>query len=131
MHGEQYSDLYRGLYEDGSDGALVQLGSKANDTSDPYNDIFLTEHEHNLQSIKKIFERYRVNWVTLMCELSDPTKSEHFEEICKYFYDNGVTLTVQTYDKSFIKPKWVDEIEYIDQPQQTKNILYGTRKYCK
>ena len=27
MHGEQYSDLYQGLYEDGSpDGALVQLG---------------------------------------------------------------------------------------------------------
>ena len=43
MHGEQYSDMYRGLYEDGSpDGALIQLSSTTNDTDDPYNDIFLT-----------------------------------------------------------------------------------------
>ena len=43
MHGEQYSDMYRGLYEDGSpDGALVQLSAARNDTKDSYNDIFLT-----------------------------------------------------------------------------------------
>lgn len=119
MHGEQYSDMYRGLYEDGApDGALVQLSAARNDTKDSYNDIFLTGHEHNLTSIRKIFDRYRVNWVTLMCELSDPTKSEHFEEICKYFRDNGVTLTVQTYDQTFIKPNWIDEIEYIEHPKQ-------------
>ena len=29
MHGEQYSDMYRGLYEEGSpDGALVQLSAQ-------------------------------------------------------------------------------------------------------
>ena len=57
-----------------------------------------------------------------MCELSDPTKSEHFEEICKYFRDNGITLTVQTYDQTFMKPTWIDEVEYVDQPQQTEHI---------
>ncbi len=123
MHGEQYSDMYKGLYEDGSpDGALIQLSSTTNDTDDPYNDIFLTEYEHNLSSIKKIFDRYRVNWVTLMCEISDPTKSEHFENICKYFKDNGVTLTVQTYDKTFMKPSWIDNMEYVEQPELTENM---------
>ena len=102
-------------------GVLVQLSASRNDTNDPYNDMFLTG-DHNLTSIRKIFDRYRVNWVTLMCELSDPTKSEHFEEICKYFRDNGITLTVQTYDQTFMKPTWIDEVEYVDQPQQTEHI---------
>lgn len=123
MHGEQYSDMYKGLYEDGSpEGALIQLSSSRNDTDDEYNDIFVTGHEHTLSSIKKIFDRYGVSWVTLMCEISDPTKALWFEDICKYFRKKNVTVHVQTYDKSYLKPEWVDDIEYIDHPQLSENM---------
>ena len=54
MHGEQYSDLYTGLYDDGNpEGALIQLSTKQNDTGNEFNDIFVNGKEHTLESLKK------------------------------------------------------------------------------
>lgn len=113
MHGEQYSDLYRGLYEDGPpDGALVQLSTKTNDTGNNFNDIFVDEFEHDVKSIKKIFDKYPVSWVTFMCEISDPVNCIDLENICKYLKEKNVTITLQTFSDVQSLP-YVDTIEHL------------------
>jgi len=122
MHGEQFSDLYHGLYDDGApDGALIQLSTTQNDTGDEFNDLFVNGKEHSPASIKNIFDKFKVNWVTFMCETSDPTKSQHLEDICKYFKEKNVTITVQTYNKNFIKPIYIDNLQYVPQPQKAES----------
>ena len=121
MHGEQYSDLYRGLYEDGPpDGALVQLSTKQNDTGNDFNDIFVDEFEHTEKSIRKIFDKYPVSWVTFMCEITDPVNCADLENICKYFKEKNVTITLQTFSDVQSLP-YVDTIEHIVPEVKTEN----------
>lgn len=112
MHGEQYSDLYRGLYEDEEpDGALIQLSTRQNDTNIEFNDIFVDGNEHTLKSIKNIFDSYKVSWVTFMCEITDPVNCVELEEICKYLKDKNITITLQTFSD-------IESLVYVDHIQK-------------
>jgi len=119
MHGEQYSDLYRGLYEDGApNGALIQLSTRQNDSGIEFNDIFVDGYEHTLKTIKNIFDSYNVSWVTFMCEITDPVNCIQFEAICKYFKEKKVTVHLQTFASDTYD--YVDTIEVVAPKQQTE-----------
>ena len=123
MHGEQYSDLYTGLYDDGNpEGALIQLSTKQNDTGNEFNDIFVNGKEHTLESIKTVVENFKLQWVTFICEITDPTNCDHIESICCYFKEKlGCTITVQTF-KAYIKDlPFVDRVEHVLPTQPTEN----------
>lgn len=112
MHGEQYSDLYRGLYEDGEpEGALIQLSTKQNDTGIEFNDIFVDGYEHTEKTIRNIFDNYTVSWVTFMCEITDPINCEQLEDICKYLKEKNITITLQTFSD-------VQSLPYVDTIQR-------------
>lgn len=120
MHGEQYSDLYRGLYEDGEpEGALIQLSTKQNDTGIDFNDIFVDGYEHTLKSIKNIFDSYTVSWVTFMCEITDPINCVELESICKYLKEKNINITLQTFSDIESLP-YVDSIQKVVAEQKTE-----------
>ena len=125
MHGEQYSDLYTGLYDDGNpEGALIQLSTKQNDTGNEFNDIFVNGKEHTLDSLKTVVENFKLQWVTFMCEITDPTNCDEIESICRYFKEKlGCTVTVQTF-KAYIKDlPFVDRVEHVLPTQPTENEI--------
>lgn len=118
-YGEEYSDLYKGLYDEKPDGAMIQLSTKRNDTNNEFNDIFVDDYEHNLQSIKTIFDKYPVNWVTFVCEITDPINVKDLERICIYFQEQNCSVRLQTFQEG-VKLDYVDSIEVVKQEEQTK-----------
>ena len=116
-HGEEYSDLYKALYEEKPDGAIIQLSTKQNDTDNDFNDIFVDGYEHTLKSIKNIFEKYTINWVTITCEITDPINCKELKEICEYFKQQNIGITLQTFTED-LDLNYVDEIVVVPKQEE-------------
>ena len=117
-YGEEYSDLYKGLYDEVPDGAMIQLSTKQNDTNNPFNDVFVDGFEHTVETIKTIFDKYNVNWVTFVCEITDPINVKNLEGICNYFTERDCSVRLQTFQEG-VSLDYVDAIEVIPQEEKT------------
>jgi len=112
-YGEEFSDLYKGLYDEKPDGAIIQMSTARNDTGNEFNDIFIDGQEMSAKKLGEIFDGYDVNWITLSCEIAEPVLCDNFTEVCEFFNKRNIPITLQTRLKNLVLDVDVAEIVYL------------------
>jgi len=123
-YGEEYSDLYKGLYDEEPDGVLLQISTARNDTGNDFNDIFVDGKQINKKILNELFSDYRINWVTLTCEIADPVKCDNFIEVCEFFNSRDIPITLQTRTENpDLQGMDIAEVVYVKEEEKSEENL--------
>lgn len=80
------------MYKDLPTRVVLELTNKSNDTDNKFNDIFVENDELTVEDVKRIFKDYKLEYVTLLRTLTEPTKCKDYYKIVDWFSDQGAEV---------------------------------------
>jgi hypothetical protein len=101
---------------------VLELTNKCNDSGNPFNDIFEEDDELTLDDVKRIFKDYKLEYVTLLRTLTDPTTCKEFHQIVDWFSDQGAEVIMPFQEPLSTKEETEEKINISEKLVTRENI---------
>jgi len=117
------------MYKELPTRVVLELTNKSNDTGNSFNNIFVQDNELTLEDVKRIFKDYKLEYVTLLRTLTDPTTAKDYYKIIEWFADQGAEVIMPFLDNLTVPTDILHIPDFIRKDVTRENVKEFEQTY--